>query len=419
MNDNNPTQNLGGNASIVPGSFGGRPPETLSILAELTPMKRHGSPILAENQPVTKKRRCNPDNMMVTEMGEEQRGEGFDINMGDFVEADADANVLMPNPIESMNQEVYVGINMKPSFRDTLIGGSFDNPLNHAISELDVMVTDEDVLYGDACGQEVTSEVIAIENKESRDLAELSGPSMQVVNRRRVLVRYSETGGTNRNTSKVANEPRHLKHTGSWFAILQEDHDFELEPANNEAGDNQQRLHTTQDNSRVKPNRGKKTIVISDVGDGCSEGVRGTHLRKENTTDMEMDEGDAGIADIEVNVLTRDGAREVASNAKVTSSETSLIREKHTVVRVGVEKLALTTKETVGWGTLALNRGGTKVQTKAPTALKGSQRQSSKIRKKDDRTQANPTLVSQVSAIVSDLDKVRYAEDTRPSNSHQ
>ncbi|KAK9028137.1 hypothetical protein V6N11_067949 [Hibiscus sabdariffa] len=349
MNDNNPTQNLGGNASIVPGSFGGRPPETLSILAELTPMKRHGSPILAENQPVTKKRRCNPDNMMVTEMGEEQRGEGFDINMGDFVEADADANVLMPNPIESMNQEVYVGINMKPS----------------------------------------------------------------------VLVRYSETGGTNRNTSKVANEPRHLKHTGSWFAILQEDHDFELEPANNEAGDNQQRLHTTQDNSRVKPNRGKKTIVISDVGDGCSEGVRGTHLRKENTTDMEMDEGDAGIADIEVNVLTRDGAREVASNAKVTSSETSLIREKHTVVRVGVEKLALTTKETVGWGTLALNRGGTKVQTKAPTALKGSQRQSSKIRKKDDRTQANPTLVSQVSAIVSDLDKVRYAEDTRPSNSHQ
>ncbi|KAK8596249.1 hypothetical protein V6N13_000897 [Hibiscus sabdariffa] len=67
---------------ILPGSFGGRPPETLTIPVELSLLERHGSPISFESQPIAKKERYNPESLLAVAMEEEQQGTCLDINMG-------------------------------------------------------------------------------------------------------------------------------------------------------------------------------------------------------------------------------------------------------------------------------------------------------------------------------------------------
>ncbi|KAK8708234.1 hypothetical protein V6N13_059278 [Hibiscus sabdariffa] len=127
---------------------GGRPPEALVLSTGFSPLERQDSPVWAELQPVAKKGRCgshNADDHMKNEWLSE---DGYDIHMEG---AKGDRHIgMQPNNTSQLEQE-HVG--MKISFRDTLIGTKFTEP-KKSLSELDVIVNDDDVLYGGiACCQ--------------------------------------------------------------------------------------------------------------------------------------------------------------------------------------------------------------------------------------------------------------------------
>ncbi|KAK9001914.1 hypothetical protein V6N11_024609 [Hibiscus sabdariffa] len=206
---------------------------------------------------------------------------------------------------------------------------------------------------------------------------------------------------------------------GSRFDILQEEHVLEAELVVNEICDNHLKVHTTKSNFQIESNKDNEAIVILDDGEGCSKGVRDNLLRKISNTHMKLDKSKEADVGHKVSDFAKDEIREIVSNERITDTEISLDKEKHTAVRVGIEKSTLPPKISEGRGASILNRGGTKIQAKTVTAFKGNQRQSSKIRKNDDTSKIKQNLASRVSSIVSDLDKVAFAEDARPGNSDQ
>ncbi|KAK8647769.1 hypothetical protein V6N13_121496 [Hibiscus sabdariffa] len=61
----------------------------------------------------------------------------------------------------------------------------------------------------------------------------------------------------------------------------------------------------------------------------------------------------------------------------------------------------------------SIRNGSPKVQTITPVALKGTQRQGIKTKKKDDRGPIKPTLTANVFALISDLDRAKDADIAR------
>ncbi|KAL4301814.1 hypothetical protein GQ457_10G004280 [Hibiscus cannabinus] len=138
-----------------PGSHGGRPPDPMLALSEsivsseeVQVLERHGSPIASESMPLSKRGRTGAASESVrTEDGSEPTD--TDMNMG---EVDAATNPvdsidfpsLTTGP--SLTPTGHIGGPTKPSFRDSLLGRDGTRSTDHLISELDVEVTDDDVL---------------------------------------------------------------------------------------------------------------------------------------------------------------------------------------------------------------------------------------------------------------------------------
>ncbi|KAL4312618.1 hypothetical protein GQ457_01G015060 [Hibiscus cannabinus] len=116
----NPTELSGVNTTPTTGPHGGRSPDAIPSPTCLSMLERHGSPISEEKQPATK-RICN-------------------LSTNDQVHAEN----LWAEPKQIENGDSTV----KLSFWDTLMGkGTMQSP-NLTISELDVTVTDEEVIFG-------------------------------------------------------------------------------------------------------------------------------------------------------------------------------------------------------------------------------------------------------------------------------
>ncbi|KAK8600428.1 hypothetical protein V6N12_050282 [Hibiscus sabdariffa] len=107
--------------------------------------------------------------------------------------------------------------------------------------------------------------------------------------------------------------------------------------------------------------------------------------------------------------------RDVASNDVVFISETSLNKDKHTVICVGEGVNAPMPKAKSGRILPAsIHSNHSKPPAKPVTLLKNSQRQVLKVKNKDNRSQGKMTLASRVSTIVSELDNIK--ENERASN---
>ncbi|KAL4311843.1 hypothetical protein GQ457_01G028380 [Hibiscus cannabinus] len=143
--------------SKFPGSHGGRPPEpqlapSESVVSseEVQVLERHGSPIPSESMPLSKKGLTGAASEGVRmENGIEPTD--TDTNMGevDAVTTPVDSTEfpsLSTGP--SLTPTGHIGCPTKPSFRDSLLGREGTRNTDHLISELDVEVTDDDVLIG-------------------------------------------------------------------------------------------------------------------------------------------------------------------------------------------------------------------------------------------------------------------------------
>ncbi|KAL4324061.1 hypothetical protein GQ457_11G028370 [Hibiscus cannabinus] len=146
----NPTELSGANITPTAGPHGGRPPDAILTPNFLPLLERQGSSISHEKQPVSKKVRCEVDSKFTDVVEEEQMDVEFDTTMGDtknhkfFIDGLVHVENLREEPNHKGNGDGAV----KLSFRDTLVGKGMTQSPNLAISELDVMVTDEDILYG-------------------------------------------------------------------------------------------------------------------------------------------------------------------------------------------------------------------------------------------------------------------------------
>ncbi|KAL4272707.1 hypothetical protein GQ457_13G011180 [Hibiscus cannabinus] len=153
----NPSENLGEDCSKLSESHGGQPPdnapapsEFLHVLNGIPLLERHGSPLPTEVMPMSKRGRLETDNLTSGMEDGTQLGDFFDTTMGDADTANPTGTVAAPamNVHMNLNQGVQENGQPKLSFRDTLVGKNGLQPLEHTIKELDVVVTDEDVLYG-------------------------------------------------------------------------------------------------------------------------------------------------------------------------------------------------------------------------------------------------------------------------------
>ncbi|KAL4283171.1 hypothetical protein GQ457_16G011860 [Hibiscus cannabinus] len=142
----NPSANLGVDFSRFPASHGGRPPDAVDAPASFAPtatgfpsLERHSAPLPNDILSTAKKGRVETD----TESG------GLDESR-----LDADLDMPMedgdnPNALRGMGRQPDPNDGqLKPSFRDTLVGKSGLQQSERKINELDVVVNDEDVLVG-------------------------------------------------------------------------------------------------------------------------------------------------------------------------------------------------------------------------------------------------------------------------------
>ncbi|KAL4347073.1 hypothetical protein GQ457_17G019390 [Hibiscus cannabinus] len=127
-----PTEDLGGNLPTLSETHGGRPPELVVVPSGPMTLERQGSPLANEVQPAAKK------------------------GKGNFHIRD-ESDVCMNNPEDddqmrnrhSGDHRLAQGQDgMMASFRDTLVGKAGAASATKGISELDVTVNDEDVIYG-------------------------------------------------------------------------------------------------------------------------------------------------------------------------------------------------------------------------------------------------------------------------------
>ncbi|KAK8627212.1 hypothetical protein V6N13_134831 [Hibiscus sabdariffa] len=366
----NPSENLGEDCSKLSKSHGGQPPDNAPAPSEFLPvlngiplLERHGSSLPTEVMPMSKRGRLETDNLTTGMEDGTQLGDLFDTTMGDADTTNPTGTVAAPtmNVHMNLNQGVQENGQPKLSFRDTLVGKNGLQPLEHTIKELDVVVMDEDVLYG---GTRVT------ENRGSR------------------------------------------------FTILQDPKEVELEF---EQAVNYTETHTPIE-SRDRPSnlmpRGKDPIVTTGNGEGCSKSAD-KHDDIENSykahgMHIDLDDDIHRLDGEEITELEMGSVKEVASNDTINVAETTLNKVNHTAVRIGDNNAAQTTKETSGRILPASIRGGrSKSHIKIATTLKGGQRQGSKVKKKDDRGPVKPVLKACISALTSELDKAEAAEVER------
>ncbi|KAL4379615.1 hypothetical protein GQ457_02G019060 [Hibiscus cannabinus] len=141
----------------IPRSHGGRPPDPILALIEyvvsgkdVQVLERHGSPISPEILPLAKRGRTGIV-LDCDSMEDGREVSDFDTNMG---EVDASTNLKGPTDFPALTkgpslvQVRHDDGQLKSSFRDSLLGKDSVRSTDQLISELDVEVTDEDVLIG-------------------------------------------------------------------------------------------------------------------------------------------------------------------------------------------------------------------------------------------------------------------------------
>ncbi|KAL4385391.1 hypothetical protein GQ457_15G007880 [Hibiscus cannabinus] len=126
------SESLGVDFPTLSETHGGRPPEMVALPTEYTTLERQDSPISTELQPVSKKGR-----------GASQTMDDSDMHM-DVPEGGGQIGERLNVDHRSEQEHAY----MKTSFRDTLVGTAFDGSIKKGISELDVTMNDDDVIYG-------------------------------------------------------------------------------------------------------------------------------------------------------------------------------------------------------------------------------------------------------------------------------
>ncbi|KAL4308653.1 hypothetical protein GQ457_01G024420 [Hibiscus cannabinus] len=140
-----------------PGSHGGRPPdpqlapsESVVSSEEVQVLERHGSPIPSESMPLSKRGRTGVASVGVR-MEDGIESTDTDTNMG---EVDAVTTPVDSTDFPSLSTGPpliptgHIGGPTKPSFRESLLGREGTRNTVNLISELDVEVTDDDVLIG-------------------------------------------------------------------------------------------------------------------------------------------------------------------------------------------------------------------------------------------------------------------------------
>ncbi|KAL4279462.1 hypothetical protein GQ457_03G024230 [Hibiscus cannabinus] len=145
--ESNPSANLGVEFSQFPASHGGRPPDIVDAPAVSNPavtglssLERHGAPLPIELMPTAKKGRLESDTELSGRHDGPRLGADFDMTM-----EDGDC----PNALRGIGSQPGPNAGQpKPSFRDTLVGKTGLQQSERKINELDVVVTDEDVLFG-------------------------------------------------------------------------------------------------------------------------------------------------------------------------------------------------------------------------------------------------------------------------------
>ncbi|KAL4386031.1 hypothetical protein GQ457_09G026140 [Hibiscus cannabinus] len=148
---------ISGVLSKFPGSHDGRPPDPMlapseSVVSseEVQVLERHGSPIPYESMPLTKRGRTGAGSEG-SRMEDGSVPIDSDTHMG---EVDAAINPVVSIDLPSLPKgpELFptrhIGGPPKPSFRDSLLGRDGTRTTDQLISELDVEVTDDDVLIG-------------------------------------------------------------------------------------------------------------------------------------------------------------------------------------------------------------------------------------------------------------------------------
>ncbi|KAL4284707.1 hypothetical protein GQ457_16G009890 [Hibiscus cannabinus] len=148
---------ISGVLSKFPGSHDGRPldpmlapSESVVSSEEVQVLERHGSPIPSESMPLTKRGRTG----VASEGSRMEDGSvpiDSDTHMGE-VDAAINPVVSIDFPSLPKGPELFptrhIGGPPKPSFRDSLLGRDGTRTTDQLIRELDVEVTDDDVLIG-------------------------------------------------------------------------------------------------------------------------------------------------------------------------------------------------------------------------------------------------------------------------------
>ncbi|KAK8680819.1 hypothetical protein V6N13_109757 [Hibiscus sabdariffa] len=172
-------------AAGVVGNHGGRPPDSVITLDGSTALERPYSPSVTEIQPSTKKGRCMGNAIATGGFNAKDQEGDLDMNLEDGI---SDSMELIEGTIPSKtdNQNVNFGSEWgslpdAPSFKDKLLGSAGVLRNLASLSELDVDVKEEDVV----CGITPVEVIADVESVTSRDLNELYGPWMQVVDRRK------------------------------------------------------------------------------------------------------------------------------------------------------------------------------------------------------------------------------------------
>ncbi|KAL4363955.1 hypothetical protein GQ457_04G039590 [Hibiscus cannabinus] len=127
-----PTEDLGGNLPMLSETHGGRPPELVAFPSGSTTLERQGSPLATEVQPAAKK----------------GKGDSHIRDESDVCMNNSEDDGQMGNRPNGDHRLAQGQDGMTTSFRDTLVGKAGAASINKGISELDVIVNDDDVIYG-------------------------------------------------------------------------------------------------------------------------------------------------------------------------------------------------------------------------------------------------------------------------------
>ncbi|KAK8647884.1 hypothetical protein V6N13_121608 [Hibiscus sabdariffa] len=371
------------------GFQGGRPPDGTVCFDDSEVLERPGSPILSGFQPVKKKgRRVDvrlSDEMMVVD--EESQGK---------LHTEGESNLACGLGIGDQNLPM-------PSFKDMLIGDKEHVKRNKEINDLDVEVREEDVR--EACGKED----VVVENTEAveevkRDLKDLYGPWMQVVNRGR-----RPAGNRGFGASNVGRGRGGVK-SGSRFMVLEED----MGPDEGTVDAAQVEDENRGQVALVKAGNGSNGVVAEPMPDSVGS-PRRVNAGDEAGSSMVQRQAGGGVDNDELRVVENTGQGflvDVAASGTVVGAKTTLDSGKHVVVRV---------EERVESGGLKLSKGRVlpnSIRGTAPSIKKGGGTQGGpklgvKIAKRDERPHANPRLTSCLSSLVSDLDRAAEVEKAR------